>query len=289
VKSWQSEPRGRLILVEDEDSWVAQIAPILEAFTGGEAKVFRTYDEAARFLDGPELAAYSGAIVDVRLREPIYDQGGLALLDIIKARHPSMPVVVMTAYSDDYPGLRKVTSRYSDVLVYDKAVFLENSDTVLGHLLSELPPQIGDSLPEGPAPRSEAQSPSRTMAPQTSTIREIIDGTAIVVFVLAAAGGVLGLFHVFSNYPFQLNVVFSLVVVVLLCVLIRIFRPDVVLRAVGIYRQLTGKSDNAHSLPQGESGSGRLEGKAEDGQTRNVNSRPDAGRTRRKRSQKHEK
>jgi len=173
--------------------------------------------------------------------DPIYFPG-LALLDIAKSKRPSIPALVLTAYAYDYPGLRDVTTRYRDVLTYDKDIFVSNHDSVLGALFSKLPPQIGDqtSVPRAPyyIDKNVSGLPSRQL-------HEVYVGAIVVCFVLISAVLVLLLFEAFSAYSFQLNVLFSVVVVALLCVLLRVFKPDIVEKAVDLYKKLASGQPNA--------------------------------------------
>jgi CheY-like chemotaxis protein len=229
---------AKILLIEDEQQWADKISEVLHGFRSSEVQLLSSYDAAERFLDAEDLQRFDAIVVDVRMREQVYDQGGLALLDIAKSKRPGLPALVLTAYAYDYPGLRDVTTRYRDVLTYDKDVFVSNHESVLAALFSKLPPQIGDAKSVEPTPCPRNRPKSRVEA---GRLHEVMIGVVVVAFVLITAVLVLLLFEGFSAYSFQLNVLFSVVVVALLCVLLRVFTPDIVEKAVALYGRLTSR------------------------------------------------
>lgn len=133
-----------VLAIEDEPSWRIRLSDIFNAYGQCRISFLGSFEEAEEFLSSADLEIFDAVVVDVRLREQIYDQGGLALLDVLKQRQPGMPVLVLTAYAYDYPGLRETTNRYSRVFTYDKGILLQNSDKILDLLFLEAPAQIGD-------------------------------------------------------------------------------------------------------------------------------------------------
>lgn len=137
----------RVLLIEDESYWRLQLATALRAYRLCRVSLLSSFSEAEEFIASNDLRKFHAVIIDVRLRAQIYDQGGLALLDGIKRQYPEMPILVLTAYSYDYPGLRETTNRYSRVLTYDKELFLQHTNTILDLLFFKAPSQIGDQKP----------------------------------------------------------------------------------------------------------------------------------------------
>lgn len=134
----------RILLIEDEASWRLSLSAALRTYHQCRLSLLSSFSDAEEFLSSNDLGKFDAIIIDVRLREQIYDQGGLALLDGIKRQYPNIPILVLTAYSYDYPGLRETTNRYNRVLTYDKNSFLEHTAKILDLLLFEAPAQIGD-------------------------------------------------------------------------------------------------------------------------------------------------
>src|SRR5262249_7496319 len=64
-----------------------------------------------------------------------FDQGGLALLDIVKRRRPGLPVLLLSAYFDDYPGIERVVKRYRRVVVLDKETFIREPEKYILRLI----------------------------------------------------------------------------------------------------------------------------------------------------------
>ena len=138
-----------VLIIENEEHWIEKLSDVFKKFNSSEVFILKTFNEAEDFLISKDLRKYDAIVIDVKMREQIYDQGGLALFDIVKQNFPDIPILILTAYSYDYPGLRKITDRYKRVLLYDKDVFVNNSDKILEALFGNLPPQIGDNyLPE---------------------------------------------------------------------------------------------------------------------------------------------
>lgn len=73
---------------------------------------------------------------------------------------------------------------------------------------------------------------------------EIIIGAVIIVLIIGSAVLVFALFHAFSDYPVQLNVIFSIVVITLICVLLRVFKPNIVREALKIYKEVAKRVTN---------------------------------------------
>jgi hypothetical protein len=128
------------LLIENEPSWESRLLAVLREQGITEVRVLRTYAEAERELRDLDLLPFAFAVVDVRMRKQLFDQGGLALLHLLKSRRPALPVLVLSAYFDDYPGLKKVTSRYTRVLTCEKENFANSSGSVLEHLLGKSTP-----------------------------------------------------------------------------------------------------------------------------------------------------
>jgi hypothetical protein len=128
-------PGPPVLLIENEPQWEAQLSAILRDRGFGPATILRTFTEAEREVQRIDLIPFAFAVVDVRLRRQLFDQGGLALLDQLKSRRPGLPVLVLSAFFDDYPGLRRVTGRYQRVVLAEKEAFVANPGPTLDALL----------------------------------------------------------------------------------------------------------------------------------------------------------
>jgi len=231
----------KVLVVDDENEWLTKLSAILSRHRPCTVVGFGSYESADAYIGSDDSAELSEALIDVRLRGQIYDQGGLALLNLLKERYPELPVVVLTAYSYDYPGLRDITQRYRSVLTYDKEIFEKQPDPILSALFAELPPQIGEGgarSPLHPLPRSAASAAQPKAA--NSVGREIAAGALLVVFLLIAALLFFLLANAFTNYSWHLNIIFAVMMVAFIAVVLRVFTPKVVRQAVAIYREIAG-------------------------------------------------
>jgi hypothetical protein len=188
------------------------------------------------------MSRFSVALIDVRLRKQIYDQGGLALLSLLKDRNRQLPVLVLTAYSYDYPGLREVTERYPFVYTYDKEVFEKQPGKILDVLFAELPPQIGDHGSSQKIPVATLPVPGSLGGANRTGLpwREVAAGALFVTLVLAAALLFFLLSRRFADFARQLDILFAVMIVAMIAVLLRIFKPALVRRAVAIFKELLG-------------------------------------------------
>ncbi len=120
--------RPSVFLVENELEWENRLTSSLSASGIDSVTTIQSFNEAEKIFRKIDLIPISFAIIDVRLRRQLFDQSGLALLDIIKSRRPNLPVLMLSAYSDDYPGIESVVKRYKRVAVLDKEEFLGESE-----------------------------------------------------------------------------------------------------------------------------------------------------------------
>jgi len=128
-------PVSPVLLVENEPEWEARLSGVLRAHGFEAAVVLQSFTEAERELQRLDLLPFAFAVVDVRMRRQLFDQGGLALLDLLKSRRPALPVLVLSAYFDDYPGLQRVTGRYRRVVLAEKEAFVTAPGPTLDALL----------------------------------------------------------------------------------------------------------------------------------------------------------
>lgn len=192
---------------------------------------FESYTKAERELSTIEAKEFALALIDVRMRRPVFDQGGLALLDLLKGIAPDLPVIMLTAYAQDYPGLQKTASRYARVFAYDKEVFLGSQTEILQALLQRLPPQVGEpSLnTSGSGQMSHYLSVDTRMSRK---LTPVLIGLLCIVLILCAGFATFALLEKFSQFPRYGNVIFSLVAVSLMAVLIGSFGKDTVQLAI---------------------------------------------------------
>jgi hypothetical protein len=134
---------------------------------------------------------------------------------------PGLPVIMLTAYAQDYPGLQKIASRYSRVFAYDKEVFLQSQSTILQALLQQLPPQVGDI-----SALSAVVPPSPTGAlmhlGSITKSSPIVAGTFCIMLILGSGFATFALLEKFNQFSRHGNVIFALVAVCLMAVLIAI-------------------------------------------------------------------
>jgi hypothetical protein len=116
-----------LLLVENEEYWVEKIKLAVGECLSATWVVKRSFDEAFEYARTCPEQSFVAAFVDVRLRENLYDQSGLAILHELKKRWPDFPVTLLTAFAPDYPGLDRTIMRYKRVEAYSKDTFLEES------------------------------------------------------------------------------------------------------------------------------------------------------------------
>lgn len=127
-------PAPAVLLIENEPAWVARLSAVLRAAGFEPTTVYTSFTEAEKGLARLDLLPFAFAVVDVQMRKQRFDQGGLALLDQMKARRPALPVLVMSAYFDDHPGLQRVVGRYKRVILSEKEAFAAAPRTVLDSL-----------------------------------------------------------------------------------------------------------------------------------------------------------
>ena len=232
-----------VLIVDDEKEWLTKLSSVVSGHTHCEIVQLDSYEEADKYVTSHDVTELTAAVIDVRLRKQIYDQGGLTVLSLLKDRNRELPTLVLTAYSYDYPGLRDIVQRYPAVYAYDKEVFEEQSQPILDALFADLPPQIGDSR----TPPKNTTTSGRTnsgVPPDdgTSVWREIGTGGLVIGLILAATSLFFILSNRFTGFSWQLNVVFAVVIVSLIAVLLRIFKPDIVTQAVSIYKDLVASN-----------------------------------------------
>ncbi|NQT41512.1 MAG: hypothetical protein HQ581_28745 [Planctomycetes bacterium] len=249
----EQEGRPRILVVDDEGEWRAKLAAIVAEHSASDTVILKSFEEADRYVTSDAVKSLDAAIVDVRLRQQVYDQGGLTILNLLKEQDRELPILILTAYSYDYPGLREIANRYPSVLAYDKEVFEREPNRILDILLADLPPQIGTHVPKGRNRHSEPVALPRPVHRHTAVWRELVVGTFVVLFVLAAAFLFFIMSGSFAEHSAQLNIVFAVVVVAVICVLLRIFSPGIVQHAVNIFRELAGQKSRAPEPDETES------------------------------------
>ena len=181
------------LLIENESIWVERLSTLLQDMGITQIEVLKSYTEAEKALRNLDLSLFTFAVVDIRMRRQIFDQGGLALLDIIKERKPNKPVLMLTAYSHDYPGLARVTSRYRNVMAYDKEAFESSARVIVESLLKGLPQQIGEQSEELQV--SHPQAPDDHTYPKfwgrTNTFRLIYSICGLFMGLVCIIGGII--------------------------------------------------------------------------------------------------
>lgn len=222
---------GKVLLIENEITWIERIQSALFSTGFDDVLTLENYTKAERELPKLNLEDFVLVLIDVRMRRPIFDQGGLALLDLLKSKAPDLPVIMLTAYAHDYPGLQKTTSRYKRVLAYDKEVFLESQLTIMRTLLQPLPPQVGEAYANDSAvtlPRGEASAKAGLF----TKLSYVFVGFCCIVLVLAAGLATFTLLDRFKQFSKQGNVIFGIVAVCLMAVLIGTFGKETIQLAI---------------------------------------------------------
>ena len=77
--------------------------------------------------------------------------------------------------------------------------------------------------------------------------REIGYGSLMIVVIIASSIPVFLLFKVFSDYPFQINIIFALIMLTLISILLRVFKPQIVNEALRIFKDITKIFRNTNS------------------------------------------
>ena len=221
---------GKVILIENEPFWMERLTAALTDSGFNEVVTFDSYTKAQRELPRLKSENVVFAVIDVRMRRPIFDQGGLALLDLLKGESPNLPVIMLTAYAQDYPGLQKTTARYSKVFAYDKEVFLESKSKILQALLQQLPPQVGEQIPTDL--QANQQRASSIRVGTARRLHPIAVGLFCILLILGSGFATFALLNTFSQFPRYGNVIFALVAVCLMAVLIGSFGKETVQLAV---------------------------------------------------------
>jgi CheY-like chemotaxis protein len=219
----------KILLIENEPAWIARLQSALSDAGFNDVVTCQSYANAEREIPKLRLEDFAFALVDVRMRRPVFDQGGLALLDVLKSIAPSLPVVMLTAYAHDYPALQQNTSRYRHVLAYEKEVFLESRSAIIAALLQPLPAQLGESPPfesVNTAPASHVQATAHSGV--VRGLSHIFIGACCIVFVLGSGLATFILLDRFSQFSKQGNVIFGLVVICVMAVLIAVFGKETI-------------------------------------------------------------
>jgi CheY-like chemotaxis protein len=123
-----------VLLIENEGPWRRLLEDALRGSGVGDVKTIESFSEAERVLAKIDLYQFAFAVLDVRMRKHLFDQGGLYLLDLLKSRRPLLPVLMVSAYFSDYPALKAQTDRYKKVLVREKEEFLRSAGEVVALL-----------------------------------------------------------------------------------------------------------------------------------------------------------
>ena len=230
----------KILIIENEKRWQEELSKLLSDYCPCNIKVIGKFEEADHYISISDLQDYKAIVIDVRIREQIYDQGGLALLDVIREKNKTIPILVLTAYAFDYPSLRDVTKRYSSVYAYEKDIFKINSKNILDILLANLPPQIGDipPIPYKKIPLGIMGSSRIIDKDLNLTMKIIFIGIISIIFILLATLLFLVVLKAYPNNSWQLNIIFSVILLVILSVIIKIFNFSIVNQAIGILKRI---------------------------------------------------
>lgn len=229
--------KATVMVVDDDQLWLSRLREILSPSC--DVLSFDSFETAERFIGSADVTKVSAAVVDVRLRKQIYDQGGLAILHLLKASNNNLPILVLTSYSSDYPGIRNISQRYPYVLTYEKVVFDQDPQQIISALLAQLPPQIGD-LPTriSPADFTKKESVEVQNENRTGSLREIAPGILVIALLFAATLGFFKIARTYTEFPWELDVVFAIAMIAVVCVVLRMFTPHIVYQALSIYKDL---------------------------------------------------
>ncbi|MBI3418357.1 MAG: response regulator [Verrucomicrobia bacterium] len=223
--------KQKVILIENEPSWMQRLTAALAEAGFDEVVTFESYTRAERELSKLKTDEYALALIDVRMRRPVFDQGGLALLDLLKGKAPDLPIIMLTAYAQDYPGLQKTASRYARVFAYDKEVFLQSQSAILQALLQQLPPQVGEVSSNAHGIR-QAGAASPTHERLSRKFSPLVIGLFCILLILGSGFATFALLEKFSQFSRYGNVIFALVTVCLMAVLIGSFGKETIQLAV---------------------------------------------------------
>lgn len=212
------ERTRRVLIIDDEPRWQNQLSRTATRVLDCRTVIIASYEAAQRYVASRTHLPFDLALVDLRMRPEPYDQGGLALVSAIRENGDLVPVVLLTAYADDYPGLRATVTRMGQVLVYSKDEFIARPEAILSAILSQVrpgSPPIAPSCPQG----SGAPMGRR----MTDSLAHLGLGTLAVLLVLAAGYAVFFLLDRFSSMPTYSSVLFGLVALALTSTLVAIY------------------------------------------------------------------
>jgi cobalamin biosynthesis protein CobD/CbiB len=74
-----------------------------------------------------------------------------------------------------------------------------------------------------------------------TSLRDVLIGGAVIILILGATGLVLLMFEYFSSFPFQMNVIFSVVIIFSMCFMLQFFGLEIVEKAATLYWRLFGQ------------------------------------------------
>ncbi|MSU37329.1 MAG: response regulator [Pedosphaera sp.] len=218
---------GKVILIENEEHWIETLSAALAEAGFSDILVLKSYTKAEEELTRIVPNECTLALIDVRMRRQLFDQGGLALLDQLRTKAPLLPVIMLTAYAQDYPGLTAAISRYNGVLAYEKDDFLASRDKIIQAVLNPLPPQVGESSTRTSVSRPPLIA-TANLSQTKGKLAEVLVGLTCIVLILGTGVLVSWFLTRVSLFPNVANVFVGLVTVCLMAVLVRVYGKDTV-------------------------------------------------------------
>ena len=102
--------RSERILVVDDEPYIADVISEQLALVGFQADVT---SDSSEVMDKLDVIAYDLVILDIHMPEP----NGLTLVKEISARHPLLPVLMLTAFSDAETATQAMRDGATDYIV----------------------------------------------------------------------------------------------------------------------------------------------------------------------------
>jgi CheY-like chemotaxis protein len=139
--------RMNVLIVEDEELHRRRFAEVMNEYSDCKIKFLDGFEDACRFIDVECIDSFDVILIDLRLRPQAFDQSGLTILDMIRRKSMTVPIILLSQYAYDHPGVERISKRYPAVSFCEKDDFFERSKHVLHSVLSKNLKNLG-KLPQ---------------------------------------------------------------------------------------------------------------------------------------------
>ncbi len=226
--------KKRILVVEDEIVWANRIKHILQN-SGYSVHVANDYKTA---IDLIESQPFNFATIDLNLDANTLDVSkshGLKLLDILnESTNYPIPVMVITGFSEGFNKVN-IDKNYPNIHIMPKNHFDKDE-------LKRFVTDTVESINEINKNKIETKSKKQNEDNFDKLRLEFISGSVLLALILITSFLYFLLSNAFPNYSIQLNIVFSIIIITLLSILIKVFKPNTVKQAFKIFKFLSEKS-----------------------------------------------